>query len=89
MTAHGDNPWHNGRVCPLDAKHFCELLEVLRASFADTEARVAQPRHAEVGESLVEKGDSELRGQKREVLDNGQPHAPLLVLCELDNGRKE
>ena len=58
MTTHVHDLWNDGFVCPLHAKDFCELLEILRASFTDTKDRVAEPRHAEVGKFLVKELDA-------------------------------
>ena len=87
VATHSDNLGDDLFVCPLDTKDFGELLQVLCAGFSDAEDGVTKPRHAEAGEFLVEKVDTELRGEKWEMLDDCQPHTPLLVLGELDDCR--
>ena len=37
----------------------------------------------------LEEFRSKLAGQKRDVLDNGQPNSPVLVLSEVLDGRQE
>lgn len=87
VLGHGRDLWHDRLARPLDAKDLCELLEVLRAGLTDAEDRVAEPGHAECAELLVEELDAQLACEQRDVLDDCQTHAPLLVLGELHNGR--
>lgn len=61
----------------------------MRGRLTDRENGVAEPAHAQTAELLVEELDAELAGKQRNVLDDGQPDAPLLVLGELDNGREQ
>jgi len=89
VLSHDSNLGHDGFASPLDAKDLCELLEILCAGLADAKHGVAKPRHAQRAELLVEKFYTELRGEQRYVLNDGQSYAPLLVLCELYDRRKE
>ena len=52
-------------------------------------ARTNAPRARGTHQLFVEKIDAELRGQQRNVLDDGQAHTPLAVLGELDDGGQE
>jgi hypothetical protein len=89
VAAHSDNLRDDSLVGPLHTKDICELLQVLSASLTDAEDGITEPTHAEVGKLLIEEFDAELRGQEREMLDDCQSDAPLLVLCELNNSREE
>lgn len=89
MFGHGCHLGYDSAACPLDTKDLCELLEILRAGLTNAEDRVAQPRHAQTAEFLVEELDAELRSQKRDVLNDGQSNAPLLIFCKLHDGRKK
>ena len=50
---------------------------------------VHKPGHAELGEALVEELHPQLPGQQGHVLYDGEPHAPLAVLCQLHDGRQQ
>jgi hypothetical protein len=89
VLTHGHDLRYDGLVCPFDAKYLGKLLQILSGGFADGEDGVAKPAHAETAELLVEKLHAKLRGEKRNVFDNGQPYTPLLVLGELDDSRKK
>jgi len=45
--------------------------------------------HAEFIQLVVEELLAELSGEQRHVFDDGQPHPPFAVLCELDYRRKK
>lgn len=59
------------------------------SGFTDREDGIAQPPHAEITQLLIEKLDAQLAGQEGDVFDDSKTHAPLLVLGQLDNSRKE
>lgn len=81
--------WQQCLCGPLHAKDLCQFAQVDRCGFSDAEDGICQPGHAEVSKFLVEERDSELGCQEWDVLDDSLAHAPLLVLCELHDGRKE
>lgn len=89
VTSHSDDLGHNGLVGPLHSKYICQFLQVLCAGLTDAENSIAEPRHAEAGELLIEELDAELRSKERKVLNDGQSHTPLLVLGKLNNRRQE
>lgn len=89
MLAHGHDFGYDGIVGPFDTKDLGELLEVLGGSLTDREDSVAKPAHTETAQLLVEEFDAELRGEKGNVFNDRQPHAPLLVLGKLDDGGEE
>lgn len=89
MLTHGHDLGDNCLVGPLNAKHLCELLQVLSRGLTDRENGVAEPAHAQAAELLVEELDAELRGKKGNVFDDGETDTPLLVFGELDNGGEE
>lgn len=89
VLAHSHHLGHNGLICPLHTEDFCKLLEVLGRCLTDGEDGVAQPAHTQAAQLLVEELDTELRGKERDVFDDGQSHAPLLVFCELNDGGKK
>jgi len=89
VLGHGGHFRHDRLACPLDAEDLCKLLEVLRAGFADAKHGVAEPRHTERAELLVKEFDAQLACEKRDVLDDGQTHTPLLVFRKLHDGWEE
>lgn len=89
MLTHGHHLGDNRLLGPLNAKYLCELLQVLGSSFSDRENGIAQPSHAEITQLLIEELDAQLAGQKGNVFDDSETHAPLLVLGKLDNSRKK
>jgi hypothetical protein len=89
VLAHSHDLGYNGLVRPLDAEHFGQFLEILSRGLTDREDGVTEPAHTQAAELLVEELDAELRCEKRNVFDDGQSNAPLLVFGELDNGGKE
>ena len=50
---------------------------------------VLKPDHALGPELVLEEVGAELGGEERDVLDDGEPHAPVAVLCELLDGGQE
>jgi len=86
MLAHSHNLRHDSLISPLDAEHLGQLLQVLCRRLADAEDGIAKPAHAQAAELLVKELDAQLRCQQRDILDDGQPDAPLLVLGERDDG---
>lgn len=80
MVAHSHHLGNNGFTGPLDSKDFGELLQVVGCSFSDGEDGVAKPTHAQAAQLFIEELDAKLAGQQWDVLNNGQPHPPLLVL---------
>ena len=89
MLTHGHDLGYDRLVRPLNAEDLCELLQVLSRSFTNGEDGVTQPAHAQAAELLVKKLNAELRGKERNVFDDGQANAPLLVFGKLDNGGEE
>lgn len=89
LIAHGHDFGYNRLSRPLDAKDFCEFLEVESGGLTNAEDGVAQPGHAEISELLVEELDAQLGGEKRDVLDDGETDTPLLILGELNNCWKQ
>lgn len=89
MVAHGHDFGDDSLAGPLHAKHFCQLAEVVSSCFTNGENSVTEPLHAQVAQLLVEEADAELAGQQRNVFDDGQTHAPLLVFGELNNSWEE
>ena len=55
----------------------------------DREDGVTEPAHAEIAELLIEELNAKLAGEKGNVFNDSEAHAPLLVLGQLDNSRKE
>lgn len=89
VLPHGHHLGNDRLFGPLHAEHFCKLFQVLGSSFSDRENSIAQPSHAKIAQLLIEELDSQLTGKEGNVFDDGKTHAPLLVLCQLNNGRKE
>jgi hypothetical protein len=50
---------------------------------------VAEPAHAEIAELFIEELDAKLTGEKGNVFNDSEAHAPLLVLGQLNNSREE
>lgn len=76
-------------ICPFHTEDLGELLQVLSRGFTDGENCITQPAHAQAAEFLVEELDAKLRGKERDVFDDSQTDAPLLVFGKLNNGGKE
>lgn len=89
MVAHGHDLGDDGLTGPLHAKYFCQFAQVVSSCFTDGEHGVAEPLHAQIAQLLVEEADAELAGQQRNVFNDGQTHAPLLVFSELNNSWEE
>ena len=86
MCSHRHNLGNDGFVCPLDSKDFCKLFEIMCSSLTNREDSISQPPHAESCQLLIKKLDTKLASQKRNVFDDGQSNAPLLIFCKLNNG---
>ena len=86
MFGHGRDFRHDRVARPVHAEDFGEFLEVLRAGLANAEDRIPQPAHTQRAEFLVEELHAQLRCEQGHVLDDGQPHAPLLVFRQLHDG---
>ncbi len=89
MAAHIHDLGDDSLASPVDAENLCKLLEVVGSSFTDGEDRVAKPTHAQVAELLIEELDSKLAGKQGDVLDDRKANAPLLIFCQLDDGREQ
>lgn len=89
VVAHSHNLGDDGLACPLHAKYFSQFLQVVRSSLTDGKDCVAKPSHAQVAELFVKEFDAELAGQQRNVFDDGKTHSPLLIFCQVDNGRQQ
>lgn len=89
MVAHGHNFGDDGLTCPLHAEYFSQFLQVVRSSLANGKDCVAKPSHAQVAELFVKELDAELAGQQRDVFDDGETYSPLLVFCQVDDGRQQ
>lgn len=89
MCSHGHNLRDDSLICPFDAKHLSELLEVVRSRLTDREDGVTQPGHAQRGELLIEEFHAQLASKEWDVLNDGQSDAPLLILSELHNSGEE
>ena len=89
MCSHGHNLGNDSLVCPFDAKHLGELLQVVRSGFSDREDGVTQPGHAQRGELFIEEFDTQLASKEWDILNDGQSDAPLLILSELYNSWEE
>lgn len=81
MLTHCHHLWDDGFVRPLDAKHFGQLLKILRRRFSNRKHWVSEPAHAERTKLLIEEFDSQLACQQRDVTNDGQSNSPLLVFC--------
>ena len=88
MLTHGNDLGNNRVSSPINSKDLGELLEVVSRRFSYREDGVAQPAHAEVIELVIEELNAKLTGQERNVLDDGQTDAPLLVFRELYYSRE-
>lgn len=89
VRAHREDLRNDGSARPLYAEDLRQLLEVDRRALSDAEDVVTEPAHAEVAELVVEELNAELGGEQRNVLDDGLSDSPLLVLSEIDDGRKQ
>ena len=89
MLTHCHDFGYDRLIRPLNAKDFCELLQVLSRGFTNGEDGVAQPAHAQTAEFFVKKLNAELRSKERNIFDDGQADAPLLVFSELNNSGEE
>ena len=87
MLSHRDYLGHDLDFRPIDAENFRQLLQVDDGGLADAVHIVAQPRHAQVAELLVEENLPKLVGKERNVFDDRLTHAPGLILSQFDNGR--
>lgn len=88
MLAHCHDLGYNGICRPVNTKDFCQVFEIVCAGFTDAKHRVAKPAHAQTTKLLVEEFHAQLAGEQRDVLDDGQTDAPVLVFGQLDNCRK-
>lgn len=79
----------DGSTSPLRTKELDDALDGGGGSLTDGEDGVSEPAHAEVAELVIKELASELLGKKRDVLDDGETHAPLAIEGELDDGRQE
>jgi hypothetical protein len=61
----------------------------LSGRLTDREDGVTEPAHTEIAELLIEELNTKLAGEKGNVFNDSEAHAPLLVLGQLDNSRKE
>lgn len=85
MRPHVHNLGNDCLIRPLDAKYFSQLLEILGAGLANAENSVSEPRHAQVGQLLVEELDTKLGREQWDMLNDGKTDTPLLVLCKVDD----
>lgn len=76
-------------LAPINAKELGQALEVVHGGLADGGNDITEPRHAQVGQLLVEEIDSQLLGEQGHVGDNGEADPPLTILSELNNSGKE
>ena len=74
---------------PLDAKRADEFFDRDRRRLSNGKHVIDEPREAQLAQFVVEHFAPELLGEKGHVFEYGEPNAPLLVLGEFDNGRKE
>ena len=89
MLGHGGDLGHDGLTGPLDTKDLSKLLQVVSSRFTNGEDCISKPAHAQVTELLVEKLDTKLAGQGRDILNNGKSYPPLLILSELYDCREK
>lgn len=89
MVTHSHHLWNDRLACPLDSEDLRQLLQVVSRSLTDREDGVTKPSHAQSAELLVEELNSQLACQQRDVLDDGQANAPLLVFGELNDRGEE
>lgn len=89
MVTHGHNLGNDRLARPLDPKYLGQLLEVVGCRLSDREDGVSQPAHAEVAQLLIKELYAKLAGKEGDVLDDSQSNTPLLILSELNDGRKE
>jgi hypothetical protein len=79
VLSHGHNLRDDRALSPFYSENFCELSQILSGSFSDREDSVPEPAHAQVAELFVEKLDTQLTSEKRDVLDDSKPNSPLFV----------
>ena len=89
VRVRGEHVWQQVLLRPLGSEELGELLQVERGRLADGMHAVLQPAQAHDAQLLVEEGGAKLRRQQRDVLDDGEAHAPLSVLRELGDGGEE
>ena len=88
MIAHSHHLGDDFLASPLGSKNLSKLLEILCRSLTDRKDGIAQPAHAQAAQLLVEEFNAQLASQQRDILDNSQPHSPLFVFCQLNDGRE-
>ena len=79
MLPHGHNLRDDGALGPFDSEDFCKLPQILSGSLSNREDSVTEPAHAQIAELFVEKFDTELTSEKRDVLDDSKADSPLFV----------
>lgn len=89
MVTHSHHLGNDRLACPLDSEDLRKLLQIVRRGLADGEDGVSKPSHAQGAELLVKELNPELTRQQRNVFDDGQANAPLLVLRKLDDRGQE
>lgn len=89
VVAHSHNLGDDSLTGPLDTKDLSKFLQVVSSRFTDGEDCISKPAHAQVTELLVEKLDTKLAGQERDILNNGKSYPPLLILSELYDCREK
>ena len=62
VLSHTDNLRYNLDLCPLDAKHFRQFLQIDSCRFPDAVHVVTQPRHAQVTQLFIEEILAQLGG---------------------------
>lgn len=89
VVAHSHNLGDDSLTGPLNTKDLSKLLQVVSSRFTNGENCISKPAHTQVAELLVEKLDTKLAGQERDILNNGKSYPPLLIFSELyDCGEK-
>ncbi len=73
-------------VGPFHAKHLGQLLQILSGRLADREHGITEPAHAERAQLFVKELHAQLTCEQRDVFDDRETHAPLLIFGELDDG---
>ena len=86
MLSHGHNLGDDRALSPLHSKDFCQFPQISGGRLSDGEDGVTEPSHAKVTELLIKKLDAQLTRKKGDIFDYGKTDAPLLILCQLDNG---
>jgi len=85
VVAHSHNLRDDSLTGPLNTKDLSKLLQVVSSRFTNGENCISKPAHTQVAELLVEKLDTKLAGQERDILNNGKSSPPLLIFSELYN----